>query len=103
MIDREGTLTQYVSTDQRAWHAGLSSFEGIDNCNDYAIGIELEGTDTASYTDAQYTALVSLTQHLQQKYPLITKQRITGHSDIAPGRKTDPGSAFDWLRYKSAL
>jgi len=103
MISRDGEVTQYVDTAQRAWHAGLSTFEGIKNCNDFSIGIELEGTDTTPFTSEQYSALISLTKSLQQQYPLITKQRITGHSDIAPGRKTDPGEAFDWQRFISAV
>lgn len=103
MINRHGKVTQYVSTDDRAWHAGVSIFDGVENCNDFSIGIELEGTDTVNYTDEQYTALISLTKLLQQQYPLITNQRISGHSDIAPGRKTDPGIAFDWQRFLGAL
>lgn len=103
MINRQGVVTQYVSTAERAWHAGISSFDGRENCNDFSIGIELEGTDTAPYADEQYAALIRLTKLLRQQYPLITKERITGHSDIAPGRKTDPGVAFDWQRFLSAL
>lgn len=102
LIRRDGELVQYVSFDQRAWHAGASQFDGRENCNDFSMGIELEGTDTLSYTDAQYATLVKVTELLMHHYPL-TAERITGHSDIAPGRKTDPGPSFDWVRYKHAL
>jgi N-acetyl-anhydromuramoyl-L-alanine amidase len=102
LIRRDGELVQYVSFDQRAWHAGASQFEGRENCNDFSMGIELEGTDTLPYTDAQYATLAQVTELLIQHYPLAV-ERITGHSDIAPGRKTDPGPAFDWVRYKHAL
>ena len=103
LIDREGNITQFVAFDDRAWHAGQSCFDGIDNCNDGAIGIELEGADDIPYTDDQYQTLVDVTQVLMEHYPTITRQRIVGHSDIAVGRKTDPGPAFDWQRYFSAL
>jgi AmpD protein len=103
VIRRDGHLVQYVSFDQRAWHAGVSSFLGRDNCNDFSIGIEMEGTDTCFYTDEQYSALAHLTMVLQQRYPKITSDRIAGHSDIAPGRKTDPGEAFDWPRYNKLI
>ncbi|MDX2465456.1 MAG: 1,6-anhydro-N-acetylmuramyl-L-alanine amidase AmpD [Porticoccus sp.] len=103
LIDREGSITQFVAFDDRAWHAGQSCFDGIDNCNDCAIGIELEGTDDIPYTDEQYQTLVDVTQVLMAHYPTITRQRIVGHSDIAAGRKTDPGPAFDWHRYFLAL
>ncbi|WP_411994353.1 1,6-anhydro-N-acetylmuramyl-L-alanine amidase AmpD [Agarivorans sp. DSG3-1] len=103
LIDRAGRVTQYVPFDKRAWHAGVSSFENQDNCNDYSIGIELEGTDTSRYTSDQYQCLIEVTKLLQSNYPAITKQRIVAHSDIAPGRKTDPGSEFDWSRYLDAL
>lgn len=96
VIDRQGHLTQFVSCDKRAWHAGVSQHAGRTQCNDFSIGIELEGTDTLAYTDAQYTALAALTQCLRAHYPLTA---VKGHSDIAPGRKTDPGEAFDWTRY----
>jgi AmpD protein len=102
-IDRQGVLTQFVATIDRAWHAGLSSFEGRDVCNDYSVGIELEGTDDQPYTGAQYQTLQELTQALMCRHPEIGLDRITGHSDIAPGRKTDPGPAFDWSRYKAGL
>ncbi|RYZ89996.1 MAG: 1,6-anhydro-N-acetylmuramyl-L-alanine amidase AmpD [Moraxellaceae bacterium] len=102
-IERSGHITQFVPFDQRAWHAGTSSFDGVDNCNNYSIGIELEGCDDIAYTDDQYRALVAVTRHLSLIYPKITRDRIVGHNQIAPGRKTDPGSAFDWSRYHSLL
>jgi AmpD protein len=95
-IRRNGELVQLVPFHLRAWHAGVSSFEGRENCNDYAIGVELEGTDDIPYAAAQYQQLVDVIEALQKAYPNITAQRIVGHSDIAPGRKTDPGPAFDW-------
>lgn len=103
LIKRTGEVVQFVSCDERAWHAGVSTFAGRSNCNDFAVGIELEGTDTSGYTEAQYAQLVALTQALQQQYPLITHERIVGHSDIAPERKTDPGVGFDWQRYLTAI
>ena len=103
MINRLGIVTQYVSFAQRAWHAGLSSFEGRDNCNDFSIGIELEGTDEQPYTEQQYQALAALTTALINQYPLINRERIVGHCDIAPGRKSDPGEAFDWSHYFAML
>jgi AmpD protein len=103
VIRRDGLIEQYVPFHQRAWHAGVSSFEGVQGCNDFSIGIELEGTDCMSYTELQYQSLVNVTRQIQQKYPLITAQRIVGHSDIAPGRKSDPGSGFDWVKYLKAL
>ncbi|MBR9909040.1 MAG: 1,6-anhydro-N-acetylmuramyl-L-alanine amidase AmpD [Gammaproteobacteria bacterium] len=103
LIDRAGQVTQFVPVTRRAWHAGVSSFAGRDACNDFSIGIELEGEDNRAYTSAQYQSLVALTQTLQRAYPAITSDRIVGHSDIAPGRKTDPGPAFDWQRYRAGL
>ncbi|CAA0082932.1 1,6-anhydro-N-acetylmuramyl-L-alanine amidase AmpD [Zhongshania aliphaticivorans] len=102
-INRKGIIHQFVSFNDRAWHAGVSQFEGRDNCNDYSIGIELEGADDINYTDAQYRELITVTKSLQSYYPAITTNRIVGHSDVAPGRKTDPGIAFDWRYYKTAL
>lgn len=102
-INRAGSVTQYVSLNDRAWHAGASQWNGSDDCNNFSIGIELEGTDTLPYTDAQYTSLTGLTHVLMQCYPAITTERIVGHNDIAPGRKTDPGEAFDWQRFRAAL
>jgi AmpD protein len=103
LIRRDGSCTQYVPFDRRAWHAGRSSFEGREQCNDYSIGIELEGADDTAFTDAQYARLVEVTQLLLRQYPRITAQRIAGHSEVAPGRKTDPGPCFDWKRYRGAL
>ncbi len=102
-IKRSGAVVQFVSCLDRAWHAGKSFFEGREACNDFAIGIELEGTDTENFTDDQYESLKWLTKTLMHNYPQITLDRITGHSDIAPGRKTDPGACFDWERYKKSL
>lgn len=103
LIDRRGAVTQYVPFTRRAWHAGVSCFEGRERCNDFSIGIELEGTDTRPYTARQYTRLAAVTRTLLAAYPRMSAQRIAGHSDIAPGRKTDPGPAFDWTRYRAAL
>ena len=94
--DRSGAITQFVSCDERAWHAGVSSFEGRGRCNDFSIGIELEGTDQLPFEDAQYVALARLTDALREAHPL---RAVRGHSDIAPGRKTDPGPHFDWPHY----
>jgi len=102
-IDRQGCVTQFVATGARAWHAGASEFGPRDNCNDFSLGIEMEGTDLDEYTDEQYISLVELSACLMRSYPEITLQRIVGHCDIAPGRKTDPGQAFDWPRYRAAL
>lgn len=102
-IRRTGQTIQYVPFDQRAWHAGASSFDGREQCNDYSIGIELEGADLIPYTDAQYERLAAVTRVLQAVYPAITDDRITGHSDIAPGRKTDPGPAFDWQCFRHLI
>lgn len=103
LIDRKGTLSQFVSFKDRAWHAGQSCFEGRQNCNDFSIGIELEGTDDRPYTEQQYKCLCILTKLLFIHYPGLNIDRIVGHSDIAPERKTDPGPAFDWDRYRRAL
>ncbi|PIE25293.1 MAG: 1,6-anhydro-N-acetylmuramyl-L-alanine amidase AmpD [Neptuniibacter caesariensis] len=103
LIERDGAVTQFVPLQKRAWHAGVSCFEGRSGCNDFSIGIELEGSDREAFTDLQYSALIRLTRKIQQQCPGITHERITGHSDIAPGRKTDPGPYFDWDRYLSAL
>jgi AmpD protein len=103
VIRRDGQVEQYVPFSKRAWHAGVSSFNGIENCNDYSIGIELEGTDSSSYNEKQYQALATLTTAIQEHYPAITRDRITGHSNIAPQRKTDPGTHFDWNCYFSLL
>lgn len=103
LIRRDGELVQYVPLHKRAWHAGLSRFEGRERCNDFAIGIELEGTDHEPYSDAQYECLQVLIEALLAVYPRLAPERIVGHSDIAPGRKSDPGSAFDWERLQSML
>ena len=99
-IRRDGHIIQFVSCLQRAWHAGLSTWQGRARCNEFAIGIELEGSDNVSFTDAQYTALHELTLALRATYPL---RGIAGHCHIAPGRKTDPGPYFDWLRFLTSL
>ena len=103
LIDREGRLTQFVSCDGRAWHAGVSSWAGRSNCNDFSLGVELEGTDTKAYEAEQYAALVELVAALRQRYPSLGPASIVGHSDIAPGRKTDPGPAFSWSRLREKL
>lgn len=96
LIDRNGRITQFVSTNKRAWHAGVSSFNDKNHCNDFSIGIELEGTDNIPYTHMQYSVLAALTHAIRQKHNLTAVQ---GHEHIAPQRKTDPGPAFDWPRY----
>lgn len=103
LIRRNGEATQYVSFDRRAWHAGVSQFEGRTRCNDFSIGIELEGCDSRPFTARQYAQLARLTRALLRHYPALSTSRIVAHSDIAPGRKTDPGPHFDWLRYRAAL
>ncbi len=103
LIDREGGLTQFVSFNDRAWHAGESFFRGRARCNDFAIGIELEGTDMDPYTEVQYAALAAVAAALVSAYPGISPRTIAGHSDVAPGRKTDPGPAFDWQRLYDGL
>ncbi len=102
-IRRDGEIHQFVPFTKRAWHAGKSQFQARENCNDYSIGIELEGTDTVAYTEIQYQQLAAVTVALMQTYPGITLERIVGHSDIAPLRKTDPGEAFAWDRYRQLL
>ena len=99
LIDRQGQITQYVNFNDRAWHAGLSCFQGREKCNDFAIGIELEGSDNQPFTEQQYRTLRQLTRLIRQNYSLITPERIVGHCDISPGRKIDPGKYFDWKRY----
>jgi AmpD protein len=96
LIRRDGSCVQYVAFNQRAWHAGVSNYQGQKNCNDFSIGIELEGTETIAYTSAQYQQLAVVIKLLLNQYPNLNKQRIVGHSDIAPLRKTDPGDAFSW-------
>ena len=103
LVRRDGALTQYVGFGLRAWHAGRSEYRGRTACNDFSIGIELEGTDTMPYAEAQYESLAALTALLLAAYPTLDAERIVGHSDIAPGRKTDPGPAFDWQRWRTRL
>lgn len=103
LIRRDGGLTQFVPITQRAWHAGRSELCGRQACNDFSIGIELEGADDQAFTDAQYATLLPLIDTLRGAYPAITLGRIVGHSDIAPGRKTDPGPHFDWARVRTAV
>lgn len=103
LIRRDGQIVQFVSLLERAWHAGRSSFHGEDECNDFSIGIELEGTDDVPYTPAQYERLADLSKLIMHAWPRITGDRITGHCDIAPGRKTDPGPVFDWDHYRQRL
>jgi N-acetyl-anhydromuramoyl-L-alanine amidase len=103
LIRRNGDIIQFVPFDCRAWHAGVSQFAKRDKCNDYSIGIELEGTDTLPYTQAQYATLTELSRVIMTHYPYIDSSRITGHEFIAPGRKTDPGLAFDWHAFKATL
>lgn len=103
LIRRDGELLQFVPFHKRAWHAGSSSFQGRSACNDFSIGVELEGADDIAYGAAQYTRLAAVTTELMRAYPGITPSRIVGHSDVAPGRKTDPGPAFDWARYRDIL
>jgi AmpD protein len=99
-IFRSGEVTQYVPFHRRAWHAGVSSWRGREACNDFSIGIELEGTDDTPYTEAQYQALSTLVSGLRRTYPAIANDHIVGHCDVAPGRKTDPGVSFDWARLR---
>ena len=98
LIRRDGSIIQYVPFNKRAWHAGVSIYKGREKCNDFSVGVELEGCDDVAYTEEQYVALATMTEELKKAYPLI-KGNITGHCDIAPGRKTDPGKAFDWEKY----
>ena len=103
LIRRDGEVVQFVPFTRRAWHAGESSFRGRTTCNDYSIGIELEGEDETPYSDEQYAALAEVTRAIAAAYPEISGREIAAHSDIAPGRKTDPGPAFDWLRLYDGL
>lgn len=103
LIERNGAITQFVPFDRRAWHAGVSCFRGAAGCNDYSIGIELEGTDERPYEMAQYQALTAATRALLRAYPALSLGRIVGHLEIAPERKTDPGPSFDWPRYYGGL
>ena len=100
LLRRDGELIQFVPCDRRAWHAGESNWRGRNRCNDFSIGIELEGCDDQPFESVQYERLAELTRILKAKYPIVD---IVGHSDIAPGRKTDPGPRFDWARYRALL
>jgi AmpD protein len=103
LIRRDGELVQYVPFHLRAWHAGASSYEGRERCNDFSIGIELEGTDESAYEPVQYAVLARTIVELCAAYPSLSLERIAGHEHIAPGRKTDPGPAFDWPRLRALL
>ena len=103
LIQRGGELLQFVPTHMRAWHAGQSSFNNRNQVNDFSLGVELEGTEDQPFTDAQYAQLAELTRLLMSAYPGIKDSTVVGHSDIAPGRKTDPGPCFDWPRYLGSL
>jgi len=98
LVRREGAVVQYVPFHERAWHAGVSAWCGREGCNDFSVGIELEGTDDIPYTESQYLALAEIVGALATAYPRITSERLAGHCDVAPGRKTDPGPCFDWDR-----
>jgi AmpD protein len=103
LIRRGGDITQYVPFGARAWHAGESLYHGRAACNDYSVGIELEGADEIAYAEPQYHALAQLIGALCAAYPTLSTERLVGHSDIAPGRKTDPGPAFEWPRLRALL
>jgi len=103
LVRRDGEVIQYVPFHRRAWHAGVSQYRGREHCNDFSIGIELEGSDTSAYEPAQYRALAQSIVALCNAYAALSMERITGHSDIAPGRKTDPGDTFDWARLQALL
>ena len=103
LVRRDGSALQFVALDRRAWHAGISSFCGRERCNDFSIGIELEGSDEVPYTESQYRRLDALTATVRSLFPAIVPARIVGHADIAPGRKTDPGPQFDWGRYQDLI
>lgn len=103
VIRRDGAVTQYVKFTERAWHAGKSCYAGREACNDFSVGVELEGTDTLPYEAAQYRALAKVVAALCAAYPRLSPDRVVGHSDIAPGRKTDPGPSFDWPRARRLI
>jgi len=102
-VKRDGAVTQYVKFTERAWHAGKSIYRGREACNDFSVGVELEGTDTLPYEAAQYAALAEVVAALCAAYPRLSPDRLVGHNDIAPGRKTDPGPAFDWPRARRLI
>ncbi|MCW8929270.1 MAG: 1,6-anhydro-N-acetylmuramyl-L-alanine amidase AmpD [Gammaproteobacteria bacterium] len=103
LIRRTGELIQYVNLHSRAWHAGQSRLGQQENCNDFSIGIELEGTDNSLFETAQYNTLSGVVNSLMEYFPEITQERIVGHSDIAPGRKTDPGTGFNWTLWRKTI
>jgi AmpD protein len=103
VVARDGAVTQYVAFTERAWHAGKSIYQGREACNDFSVGVELEGADTLPYEAAQYVALAQVVAALCAAYPGLSPDRLVGHSDIAPGRKTDPGPAFDWSRARRLI
>ncbi len=103
LVARDGELTQFVKFTDRAWHAGQSNYNGRAACNDFSIGVELEGSDTLTYQAAQYEALANVVAALCDAYPRLSPDRLVGHSDISPGRKTDPGPAFDWHRARGCI
>jgi N-acetyl-anhydromuramoyl-L-alanine amidase len=103
LIERDGRIVQFVPFDRRAWHAGVSSYRGRCGCNDFSIGIELEGVDCGPFEPAQYEALSAVTRALMLRYPALSPSRIVGHAEIAPGRKTDPGPHFEWRRFLLSL
>ncbi|HEC13230.1 MAG TPA: 1,6-anhydro-N-acetylmuramyl-L-alanine amidase AmpD [Acidiferrobacteraceae bacterium] len=103
LIRRDGELLQFVPVQRRAWHAGESSFQGRNRVNDFSIGVELEGSDDTAFADAQYDNLLILTRALMMRFPVLGPGRITGHADVAPGRKTDPGPYFQWQRFRDGL
>ena len=103
LIRRDGGLIQYVPFDQRAWHTGPSCYQGRENCNDFSIGIELEGSDETAFENIQYQQLAGVIRTLMDNYPGLSREHIAGHSDIASPRKTDPGPHFDWARLRALL
>ena len=103
LIDEDGTTYRLVDERKRAWHAGKSTYRGRSACNDFSIGIELEGAEGIPYTDAQYQALAALTRALLKAYDTLTAEHIVGHRDVAPGRKDDPWDSFDWPRFRGLL
>ncbi len=103
LVRRDGSVVQYVPFHQRAWHAGRSEYCGRSACNDFSIGIEMEGDDSTPFTVPQYQSLTALAEALLQAYPTLSREHVVGHSDIAPGRKTDPGPYFNWPRFRAAL
>jgi AmpD protein len=103
LVERSGSITQYVPFSMRAWHAGVSRFRGRDRCNDFSVGIELEGTDQDPYTPAQYQSLGDILAALRERFPGLDASNVAGHCHVAPGRKTDPGPGFDWDRVADML